>query len=285
MMLLRAGLVVLGTSLVAATALAGCLAETGGAVDATVVDAVEGDTLPPSDAVTGDTLASSDTVTLDTEGPIDTSPLADTAAVDGADTGPPAGTCAARCGTFSVGESCQCDAPCVQYGNCCADYEALCATGPAATDFLVAQGDDCADAADWIAVTHVRDGDTVDVASGDAVRFLLVDTPELSSDDCVAWDARAFTAAEIAASGDSVCLVTDPTSTDRDLYNRLLRYVYVRDAGAGGQPINLNVRLIRLGYGRLLYPYASGRVYEPEGKTAQAAAASEGLGGWGACGW
>ncbi|PKM02137.1 MAG: hypothetical protein CVV17_06110, partial [Gammaproteobacteria bacterium HGW-Gammaproteobacteria-7] len=177
----------------AATALAGCLAETGGAVDATVVDAVEGDTLPPSDAVTGDTLASSDTVTLDTEGPIDTSPLADTAAVDGADTGPPAGTCAARCGTFSVGESCQCDAPCVQYGNCCADYEALCATGPAATDFLVAQGDDCADAADWIAVTHVRDGDTVDVASGDAVRFLLVDTPELSSDDCVAWDARAFT--------------------------------------------------------------------------------------------
>ena len=275
MMRVHIGLVLLGVAIAAATGLAGCLSETRGAADATVTDTVSGDTLP-----------SHDTVTLDSQGPAETVSPVDTAAPDTAtDTGAPAGTCAARCGTYAASESCQCDGGCVQFGNCCGDYEALCVTGPAATDFLVATGGECADAADWIAVTHVRDGDTVDVASGDAVRFLLVDTPELSSDDCVAWEARAFTVAEVAASGDSVCLLKDPTSTDRDLYGRLLRYVYVRGAGAGGQPINLNVRLIRLGYGRLLYPYASGRVYEPEGRAAQAAAGAEGLGGWGACGW
>jgi len=277
--------------LVGTVALMGCLSGSSGAVAA-------GDTAPVDALADADAADASDATPIDTTAPADTrpvsetAPVVDTAPVDTAtydttpvDTGAPASTCAARCGTYAASASCQCDAACTQYGNCCADYAALCGSGSAATDFLVAQGSECADPSSWFDVTHVRDGDTVDLASGDAVRFLLVDTPELSTDDCEAWPARDFTVAAIAASGSRVCLVRDPTSTDRDLYDRLLRYVYVRDAGADGQPINLNVRLIRIGYGRLLYPYAAGRVHEPEGKAAQAGAKVEGLGGWGSCGW
>ncbi|MCO4763126.1 MAG: hypothetical protein KC502_16535 [Myxococcales bacterium] len=48
-----------------------------------------------------------------------------------ADTAPePAGTCAARCGTYDQSASCQCDPQCVEQGDCCADEQALCATSP-----------------------------------------------------------------------------------------------------------------------------------------------------------
>ena len=192
---------------------------------------------------------------------------------------------AGRCGRFDALAPCQGDAACAQFGNCCADYEAACGIVNNVDDFLFAQGGECADPSSWFAVTRVRDGDTVDLEGGEAVRFLLVDTPEVTSDDCMAWEAKAFTQAAVAQSGGEVCLVTDPTSEDRDLYDRLLRYVYVRDQTQAAGPYNLNVRLLRLGQGRLLYPYAFGRLYEEVGKGMQAAAAAEDQGGWGTCGW
>lgn len=269
---LRARTLLVATALVAAS-LAGCLTDGDSAADAT-----GGDTLAVDSAVEADTI--DDTGTADTA-VSDTASANDTAS---ADTAVPLGTCAARCGEYVTGASCQCDPACTQYDNCCTDYAALCSGGPAATDFVVAKDTECADPGDWFVVTRVRDGDTIDLATGDAVRFLVVDTTEISSNDCEAWEAKAFTKAAVEASGE-VCLVSDPTSDDRDLYDRLLRYVYVRDAAADGAPINLNVRLVRLGYARVYYPYAYGRVYEDEAKAAQAAAAEELLGGWGACGW
>jgi|GEM_PF-2841553 len=253
----------------AVLALGGCLEDTGGEADTAIADSAVADTVE-GDTGVSDTVEVGDTHAVDT---------------DAADTAPPKGTCAARCGEYVATEGCQCDPACAEYGNCCVDYDALCSSGPAATDFLVANDTECAEDADWVQVVHVRDGDTIDLATGDAVRFLVVDTTEISSNDCEAWEAKAFTAAEVAASGDLVCLVKDPTSTDRDLYDRLLRYVYVRDPLADGAAINLNVRLVRLGYARVYYPYAYGRVYEADAKAAQAAAMSEGLGGWGACNW
>jgi len=35
-------------------------------------------------------------------------------------------SCEGRCGTFTAGAACQCDAACSQYGDCCADEAALC---------------------------------------------------------------------------------------------------------------------------------------------------------------
>jgi len=249
----------------AVLALSGCLSE-GTSVAADT--AIGTDTATPVDTIADD-VAGVDAV-------VDAADPTDAVAV---------GSCVGRCGSFDLGATCQCDVACRQYDNCCADVDDVCPPVDAEDDFLFAESGDCDAPERWERVTHIRDGDTVDLASGAAVRFLLVDTPEISSDDCQAWEAKAFTAAAVAASGDEVCLVADATSEDRDLYGRLLRYVYVREATREGAPINLNVRLIRLGHGRLMYPYAFGRRYEEVGKRMQALAEAEGQGGWGSCGW
>ncbi|MCA9593632.1 MAG: hypothetical protein KC776_09990 [Myxococcales bacterium] len=42
-------------------------------------------------------------------------------------------TCAGRCGGASADKSCACDAQCAAAGDCCADYESVCAAPPAAS--------------------------------------------------------------------------------------------------------------------------------------------------------
>ncbi len=195
---------------------------------------------------------------------------------------PPADSCVERCGSYDESALCQCDPGCVAYDNCCGDFSETCAPPVADTDYVFATDDECADDADWLPVTFVRDGDTIDLANGSAVRFLLVDTPEVSSNDCMADEAEAFTR-DLIENTNRVCLVQDPTSGNVDTYDRLLRYVYVRDPLVDDRPINLNLRLIRLGFGRLLYPYAAGRVHEQSGIDMQRAARDEDLGIWGIC--
>ena len=269
----------------------GCLDDgAAGGGDAIVAPDGEGGLDLVDGAAAEDTVAPTDTGT-DTDADTDTATDADAATDTAADTGTDTDTvtsalsCAGRCDDYDQTRPCQCDASCARYGNCCADWADLCAPPSTATDYLAAQGSECASDADWHTVTHVRDGDTVDLDNGEAVRFLVMNTPETSSDDCYAYAAKDFTRAAIAQSGERVCLVTDPTAEDRDLYDRLLRYVYVRDPAAGEAPINLNLRLVRLGYARVYYPYAYGRVYEPQAKAMQAAAKAEQRGGWGSCGW
>lgn len=76
-------------------------------------------------------------------------------------------------------------------------------------------------------VTRVIDGDTVELANGDAVRFVGIDTPERG--DC-GYDA-ATVHMERLVLGKRVRLTMSDEDTDR--YGRLLRYVDVgkRDAG------------------------------------------------------
>lgn len=45
---------------------------------------------------------------------------------DGGDGGDDGGSCEGRCGQYSAGAECQCDAACSQYGDCCDDKAALC---------------------------------------------------------------------------------------------------------------------------------------------------------------
>jgi len=72
-------------------------------------------------------------------------------------------------------------------------------------------------------VTNVVDGDTVDLDSGERIRYLLVDTPELSSDDCFATEARDFNQSLVL--GKEVTLEYDVECEDR--FGRLLAYVSV----------------------------------------------------------
>lgn len=102
-------------------------------------------------------------------------------------------------------------------------------------------------------VTVIDDGDTIRVNSSgteEKVRLIGVDTPELHHPQkpvqCFAKRAKQFTIKLIGAN--KVRLVADPEDDNRDLYGRLLRYVYLPD----GQLLNLE--LVKQGYG-FAYPY------------------------------
>lgn len=97
-------------------------------------------------------------------------------------------------------------------------------------------------------VTRVIDGDTIVVSQGDKsyrVRYIGVDTPELSRDnqvaECLADEARAFN--EELVLGQVVRLEKDISETDK--YDRLLRYVYVND-------VLVNAELLSSGFATIL---------------------------------
>jgi micrococcal nuclease len=104
-------------------------------------------------------------------------------------------------------------------------------------------------------IDHFVDGDTIVVdmdGTKETIRFIGIDTPETHKPNtpvqCYGPAAAAHTQNVIKAAGSKVRLVSDSLSTNRDRYNRLLRYVYLPD----GTDVNeLNVRE---GYA-FYYPY------------------------------
>jgi micrococcal nuclease len=102
-------------------------------------------------------------------------------------------------------------------------------------------------------INHFVDGDTIAVNMNgkvEKVRFIGVDTPETHKPNtpvqCYGLAAAAFTKRMIG--NNRVRLVSDSLSTDRDRYDRLLRYVYLPDGTL------VNEKLIQGGYG-FYYPY------------------------------
>jgi micrococcal nuclease len=106
-------------------------------------------------------------------------------------------------------------------------------------------------------VTKFVDGDTIHVEMNgkqEKIRLIGVDTPEThdprAAMQCYGEAAAAFTKQLI---GDhSVRLQADPQGTDRDRYDRLLRYVYLPDNTL------VNAEIIKQGYGfgYLSFPFS-----------------------------
>jgi micrococcal nuclease len=104
-------------------------------------------------------------------------------------------------------------------------------------------------------VTHVVDGDTIDVTmpdgDEDTVRYIGVDTPETVKPgtpvQCGGPKAHAMN--ERLVGGRTVILRFD--AEPRDVYGRLLAYVY-RPGGGGGRPLFVNAELARRGLARTL---------------------------------
>ncbi|MDY6780355.1 MAG: thermonuclease family protein [Halobacteria archaeon] len=112
-----------------------------------------------------------------------------------------------------------------------------------------------------VTVTHVTDGDTLDVlypdGSGDEVRLVGVDAPEVHAESdpsefegvsnvsCLRrWGDKASEYLSSIVSNRSVEISTDPAFDRRGYYGRLLAYVYYN-----GTLVNL--RLVRKGYARV----------------------------------
>lgn len=129
-------------------------------------------------------------------------------------------------------------------------------------------------------VSRFVDGDTIAVkmnGKSEKIRLIGVDTPETHKPNtpvqCYGLAAAAFT--KNSLSGKSFRLVSDSLSTDRDRYNRLLRYVILTDG------TNYNKKLIAEGYG-FYYPYFP-FTKSDEFAAAQTSAKSANKGLWGNC--
>ncbi len=105
-------------------------------------------------------------------------------------------------------------------------------------------------------VTHVVDGDTIDVempdGSDEAVRYIGIDTPETvkPGTPVQCGGPRAHEANERLVGGRSVTLRFD--AERRDVYGRLLAYVFLPRAGPARAQLFVNAELARRGLARTL---------------------------------
>lgn len=129
-------------------------------------------------------------------------------------------------------------------------------------------------------VTEFYDGDTIAVnVDGriEKVRLIGVDTPETHDPrkavQCFGQAASNFI--ETLIGNDRVRLEADPLNTNRDRYNRLLRYVYLPDGRL------VNAEIIKQGYGFAYtgFPFSK----SDEFKDLQNQAKNQNRGLWGNC--
>ncbi len=129
------------------------------------------------------------------------------------------------------------------------------------------------------AVVQFVDGDTLVVdmnGTPERIRFIGIDTPETHKENtpvqCYGPAASAYTKKRIGSQ--RIRLVSDSLTTNRDRYDRLLRYVFLPDG------TNLNLELVQKGYAfAYAFPFAKSQAFHAAMEQAQAA----NIGLWGNC--
>jgi micrococcal nuclease len=129
-------------------------------------------------------------------------------------------------------------------------------------------------------VEEASDGDTIIVNMGgrrEIVRMIGIDTPETHHPDrpvqCYGREASEY--ARLSLVEKQVRLEADPLNTNRDRYDRLLRYVYLPDGGL------FNAKVIQEGYGFSYTSFPFSKAEEFETYEHQAQQTKKGL--WGRC--
>ena len=89
-----------------------------------------------------------------------------------------------------------------------------------------------------VQVVRISDGDTLTISTGEKVRLLQIDTPEISPAECYGPEAHKALISLIGKS--PITLESDSVSDDRDRFGRSLRYIKVGK-------INLNLKLVEIG--------------------------------------
>ena len=117
-------------------------------------------------------------------------------------------------------------------------------------------------------VTRIIDGDTFETETGEKVRLIGINTPEIS--DIFGREAKQYLSDLIL--GKYVDLQKDNISKNRDRYQRLLRYVFLDD-------VDINKKMISNGYAfaYLKYHFSKKQRY----KSSQMEAQKRNIGMWG----
>ena len=92
----------------------------------------------------------------------------------------------------------------------------------------------CGPPPEFATVTRVIDGDTIVIDTGQKVRYIGIDTPEVYP-VAEAYGMEAWKANRQLVEGKEVRLERDVSETDK--YGRLLRYVYVGDIFVNAQMV------------------------------------------------
>ena len=97
-----------------------------------------------------------------------------------------------------------------------------------------------------IVVSKVIDGDTVELNTGQRLRYIGIDTPEINfgkDPECFAIQAKEFNKKLV----EKKVVKIEKDISDKDKYGRLLRYVYVNNESTSSA-IFINEYLVRQGY-------------------------------------
>ena len=122
-------------------------------------------------------------------------------------------------------------------------------------------------------VTRVVDGDTIEIDTGERVRYLLVDTPEtFDGPECYGPEATLANKALVA--GRQVNLKYDVECTDT--YDRLLAFVEV-------DGVDVSASLIENGFGCVLHIPPNGESRIEAYLSLEDDAQAKGAGLWGSC--
>lgn len=125
-------------------------------------------------------------------------------------------------------------------------------------------------------VARVIDGDTVELDTGNIIRYLSIDTPEIGreggTDDCFGAEARMFNSDLVLYR--EISLLYDVECNDR--FERTLAYVSVGTT-------EINALLVERGYACELYIPPNGADRHDELASLEAQAKAAGRGMWGAC--
>ena len=92
--------------------------------------------------------------------------------------------------------------------------------------------------------SRIIDGDTFELDNGEKVRILGIDTPE--TNEC--YYQEATNKLKEFIENKQVELISDETQSDKDIYDRLLRYVYI-------DSLDIGAEMLRLGYAKFYDTY------------------------------
>ena len=128
---------------------------------------------------------------------------------------------------------------------------------------------------DLVKVVRVVDGDTIEIEGGEKVRYIGIDTPETVDPrkPVQCFSVEASKKNKELVEGKMVRLEKD--ITDRDKYNRLLRYIWLDD-------VLVNLELVKQGFA-YSYSYPPDIKYQDQFLKAQQEAREAKRGLWSAC--